>query len=89
MSIPKINKIFYLPKDQKKLKDVMTSIARCNVANSKIFEGTKGPEIEEIYNCPCGNITLKQKSIITDINHPERGSIEIIDMQSKSDGCVL
>lgn len=87
--IPEIKKIFYLPKDYNKLKDVMTSIQRCNIASSKIFEDTQGPEIEEVYNCPCGNITLKQKSIITDVNHPERGNIEIIDMQSKSDGCVL
>lgn len=89
MSIPNINKIFYLPKDQNRLKDAMASIEQCNIVNNKIIEGTKGPEIEEVYNCPCGIITLKQKSIITDINHPERGSIEIIDVQSKSDGCVL
>ncbi len=82
-----IKKIFSLPKENNNFKDVMTKIEHCHIESSKIFEGTKGPEIEEIYNCPCGDITLRQKSIITNIDHPERGSIEIIDM--RSDRCVL
>ena len=82
-----IKNIFSLPKEYGRFKDVMASIQHCSIVSSKTIEGDKGPEIQEVYKCPCGDITLKQKSIITNIDHPEKGSIEIIDM--RSDGCAL
>lgn len=82
-----IKKRFSLPNDQKEFKNIMRHIENCNLLSSEISENAQGPEIKEIYECPCGNIMLKQKSIITNIDHPERGSIEIIHMESK--GCAL
>jgi predicted SprT family Zn-dependent metalloprotease len=82
-----INKTFSLPNDQQSFKKIMRHIEKCDVLHSRTSENVQGPEIEEIYECPCGNIILKQKSIITNIDHPERGSIEIVHMESK--GCVL
>ena len=82
-----IKRIFSIPKDFDKFKSTMKSIEGCEIIDSRAFENIEGPEIEEIYKCPCGNIDLKQKSIIGDIDNPEKGSIEIIHMESK--GCVL
>lgn len=82
-------KSYYLPKDTNELKNTMSYIDQCSISDSKITEEINGPIVEENYKCPCGDITIKQKSIITHTDHPERGSIEIIHMQSKSDGCVL
>ena len=82
-----IKNIFSLPKENDKFKDVMASIQHCSITIRKTIEGDKGPEIDEVYKCPCGDVKLKHKSIITNIYHPEKGSIEIIDM--RSDGCAL
>jgi hypothetical protein len=82
-----LNKKFSLPKDEYILEDTMKRLEECNIINSKIHEEKDGPRIEEVYNCPCGDIVLNQKSIIGDIENPERGSIEIVHM--KSDECSL
>lgn len=82
-----INKRFFLPNDLKEFKNIMKHIEKCNLLDNKTYEDVQGPEIEEIYECHCGNIMLKQKSFITNIDHPERGSIEIVHMESK--GCAL
>jgi hypothetical protein len=84
-----INKIFHLPNDQYALENMIKHLKKCNILSSKTSENLQGPEIEETYECPCGNITLKQNSIITNIDHPEIDNIEIIHMQSQSKGCVL
>ena len=83
----RIKKTFHLPKDNDRFKDTMIFVERCEILSSKAFEDIKGPEIEEVYKCPCGEIKLKQKSIVEDIENPEKGGIEIIHMESK--GCVL
>jgi hypothetical protein len=83
----KINKRFHLPKEERKFKETIRSIERCNIINSRASEDTEGPNIEEVYECPCGNIILRQKSIITNIDNPENGSVEIVHLES--DGCVL
>ena len=82
-----INKRFILPKEEQEFKDTMKRVESCNVVNRKTSEGLEGPEIEEIHECPCGDITLKQKSIITNVDSPENGNIEIVHMESN--GCVL
>lgn len=82
-----IKNIFSLPKESDRFKDVMALTKKCDIVSRETIEGDKGPEIEEIFKCPCGEIILNQKSIITNIEHPENGSIEIIDM--RSDGCAL
>lgn len=81
------NKRFSLPKEEQKFKNAMKPIEGCNIISSKISEGNEGPEVKEVYRCPCGDITLVQKSIITNIDNPERGSIERIYM--KSERCAL
>ncbi len=77
------NHTFSLPKEERKFKEAMKHIEGCDITNSKISEGKEGPEIEEIYKCSCGDILLRQKSVITDINNPEKGSIEMIQMRSE------
>ena len=81
------NQRFSLPKEEHKLKEAMKPIEGCDIISSKTSEGKEGPEIEEVYKCPCGDIILRQKSIITNIDNPERGSIEMIHM--KSERCAL
>lgn len=83
----KINKIFHLPKEEHKFEEATRPIKGCEIVNSTASEDKEGPKIEEIYTCPCGDIILRQKSIITDIDNPENGSIEIVHLES--DGCVL
>jgi hypothetical protein len=83
----KINKIFHLPKEENKFKEATRSIEECDIINSIMFEDKEGPKIEEIYTCSCGDIILRQKSIIADVDNPENGSIEIVQLES--DGCVL
>lgn len=78
---------FSLPKEEHKFKEAMRRIEGCDITNSKISEGKEGPEVEEVYRCPCGDVVLRQKSIITDINNPRRGSIEMI--QIRSEECSL
>lgn len=82
-----INKRFRLPKEEQKFREAIIRIESCNVVSRKIYEDLEGPEIEEMYACPCGNITLKQKSVITNIENPENGSVEIVHLESN--GCVL
>jgi len=82
-----INKKFSLPKDQQEFKNVMKHINECDILSSNIYEDLQGPEIEEVYRCQCGNILLKQKSIITNIDSPEKDSIEMVHMESKE--CAL
>lgn len=82
-----INKTFHLPKEDREFKKTIKSIERCNIVSSRASEDIEGPKIEEAYECPCGDITLRQKSIIADIDNPENGSIEIVHLES--DGCVL
>ena len=78
---------FSLPKEENKFKDIMKHIEGCNIISSEMSGDTEGPEIEEIYECPCGNIVLKQKSVIADVNNPTKGSVEAIHM--KSTECTL
>ena len=85
--MPTINKKFSLPNEQQEFNNLMKKIENCEILDSKISENSQGPEIEETYRCPCGNIKLKQNSIITNIENPEKGNIEIINMESK--GCDL
>ena len=80
-------KRFSLPKDENKFKQAMKPIEGCEVISSNSSDGAEGPEVKEVYKCPCGSITLNQKSIIKDIDNPENGNIEVIDM--RSDGCAL
>ena len=77
------NYTFSLPKEERKFKEAMRPIEGCDITGSKISEGKEGPEIEEIYRCPCGDILLRQKSIIENIDNPEKGSIEMINMRSE------
>lgn len=83
----KINKIFHLPKEEQKFKEAIRPIEACEIISRTASEDIEGPEIEEVYACPCGNIILKQKSIIANIDNPENGSVEIVHLES--DGCVL
>ena len=78
---------FSLPKEEDKFKNAMRRVEGCDIISSDISGDTEGPEIEEIYECPCGDIVLRQKSVISDVDNPEKGSVEIIYM--KSIGCVL
>jgi hypothetical protein len=82
-----INKRFHLPKEERKFKDTIKTIKGCNIKSSKISEHVEGPEIEEIYTCSCGDITLRQKSIIANIDNPEKDSVEVVHLESN--GCVL
>jgi len=82
-----INKRFHLPKEERKFKEAIKPIERCNIISSRASEDTEGPKIEETYSCPCGDIILRQKSVITNVDNPENGSIEIIHLESN--GCVL
>lgn len=82
-----IKRRFSLPNEQQAFKNIMKRIEGCDMSSSKTSENSRGPEVEEIYKCPCGNIKLIQESIITDVDHPERGNTEIVHMESK--GCVL
>ncbi len=77
-----LNKKFSLPRDEHFLKDTMRIFEKCEIIDSRISEEKDGPKIEEVYKCPCGNITLDQKSIIKDTDHPETG-VEIIHMKSR------
>lgn len=77
------NHTFSLPKEEHKFKDAMKPIKGCDITSSRISEGKEGPEIEEVYKCPCGDIILRQKSVITNVDNPERGSIEMIQMRSE------
>lgn len=82
-----INKRFHLPKEEHKFKEAIKPIEGCKIISNRTFEDVDGPKIEEVYECPCGNIKLIQKSIITNIDNPEKGSVEVIHMESS--GCVL
>lgn len=82
-----INKRFNLPKEEQKFKDTIKRIESCDITSRKMSEHLEGPEIEETYMCPCGDIILRQKSVITNVDNPENGHIETVHM--KSDGCVL
>lgn len=77
------NHTFSLPKEEQKFRDEMRHIEGCDITSSRISEGKEGPEIEEIYKCPCGDIVLRQKSIIKNIDNPEKGNIEMIHMRSE------
>ncbi len=78
---------FSLPKEEDKFKKAMRPLERCDIISSETSGDTEGPEIEEIYECPCGNIILTQKSIMSDVDNIEKGSVEIIHMKSKE--CTL
>ncbi len=82
-----LNKKFSLPKDERALEDTMKRLKECDIINSTIHEEKDGPKIEEVYKCPCGNISLSQKSIIENTDNPEMGSVEIVHM--KSNRCSL
>jgi hypothetical protein len=82
-----VDKRFRLPKEEHKFEDTIKPIKGCNIISSRASEDVEGPEIEEVYVCPCGDITLRQKSIITNIDNPEKSSIEIVHLESN--GCVL
>lgn len=81
------NKRFHLPKEEHKFKEAIRRIKGCDIISSRASEDVEGPEIEEVYRCSCGDITLRQKSIIANIDNPEKDSIEIVHM--KSNGCEL
>ena len=80
-------KRFFLPQDDSKFRQTMKPVEGCEIISSKTSEDIEGPEVEEVYRCPCGDIMLNQKSIITNVDNPEDGNIEVIHM--KSDGCAL
>jgi hypothetical protein len=82
-----INKIFHLPKEEHKFRDAISFIEKCDIISSSVSEDVEGPKIEEVYRCSCGDITLIQKSIITNVGNSENSSVEIIHI--KSNGCVL
>lgn len=81
------NQIFSLPKEEHKFKKAMKPIEGCDIISSNISEGKEGPEIKEVYKCPCGDIVLRQKSIVTNVDNPERGGVEMIHMTSER--CTL
>jgi hypothetical protein len=83
----KTSNIFHLPKEEHKFKEAIRPIEECKLISSRSSEDIEGPKIEEVYECSCGNIKLTQKSIITNADNPENGSIEIVHLES--DGCVL
>ncbi len=82
-----LKKTFSLPKDLHEFNHFMKTIEGCNIVNSKIFEDVEGPIIKEVYECPCGNVTLKQKSIVSDVDNPEKGNTEIVHIESEE--CTL
>lgn len=82
-----LKKTFSLPRDIHKFNQIMRPIEGCAIVDSKMSEDIEGPKIIEVYKCPCGKIVLKQKSIVSYVDNPEKGSIEIVHMESKE--CTL